>query len=70
MTGTGNEGGTRSGGAAAAGARLVLVALLVTMQYWLLTAAMESVLAGDRRVALPVSQDRPDPVPPKLPHDN
>jgi hypothetical protein len=43
----------RGTGVAAAGASLAIVATLVGMQYWLLTAALEASMAGEAGVALP-----------------
>lgn len=38
----------RSGASGVAAARLVIVAVLCALQYWLLTSAMEAFHAGDR----------------------
>lgn len=44
---------TRPGITASMTARLWIVAMICAFQYWLLTAAMEALHAGNHRVALP-----------------
>jgi hypothetical protein len=45
--------GTRKHGLTAIGGALALIALLLIVQMWLLTATLESYLAGHHEVALP-----------------
>jgi hypothetical protein len=45
----------RPGAGAVATARLVVVALLCGLQYWLLTATMEAFHGGDRGLPLPAA---------------
>ena len=45
----------RPGARANATARLVVVALICSLQYWLLTSTMEAFHAGDRGLPLPAA---------------
>jgi hypothetical protein len=45
----------RPGASAVSTARLVIVALLCSLQYWLLTATMEAYHGGDRGLPLPAA---------------